>query len=204
MDQDLTDLLALASDEKVGREAALQSIYNRNARRYLAFLRNKGASLSDAEDILQEFLSKLWKTQADLAAVENGGAYLWRMLRTTSIDYFRRNNKLSLVQGAEANDALDEALRKKGLEKSSEELSDIEQHDLSQCLDRALTAFEQDCPERSDAISLIVVEGWNQKQLAEYLGRTYGATREYFSQSCKRFREYFQRICPEFEEVVRG
>ena len=196
MDQDLTDLRTLGSAGDRARELALQSIYNRNARRYLAFLCNRGATLSDAEDILHEFCSRLWTSRADLRSVQNASAYLWQALRTASIDYFRKHDKLPIAAASDSSDALDEALRNKGIDKHRDELTDIERHDLSSCLERALAAFEKDCPDRSDVISLVVIEGWSQSNWLNIWDEPMGQPVNFFLSLVSVFAPIFGEYVP--------
>lgn len=64
------------------------------------------------------------------------------------------------------------------------------------CVERALDAYEAEHPDRAETIRLVVVEGWDMEQLATYLKRTAGATREYLSQ-CRKKLEALLAPCME-------
>ena len=179
------------------RSRAAAKLYDLNARRYLAFLRRRGHSLADAEEIVQDVFRKILTTSVAWSEVQNASAYLWRMVRSAEADFLRKRGDVESVSIDENNgdqNALDGILAAT----SGQALSPQERHDLTDCIARTFSALREDHAERADALTLVAVEGWSHKELAEYLDRSYGATRQFFSQCCKKFREYFEQICPEY------
>ena len=63
------------------------------------------------------------------------------------------------------------------------------------CVRRAWRAFAADHPERAEALERAVLEEWNTAELAAFLNRSAGATREYVSQCRKVWRGYWERLC---------
>ena len=67
----------------------------------------------------------------------------------------------------------------------------------TECVKIAKIAFEKDHPERAKAIELSAIEGWTIKELAVFLDRSEGATREYLSQ-CRKFLKPYTEPCREY------
>lgn len=65
---------------------------------------------------------------------------------------------------------------------------------LQRCVLGALQRFEREHPDRADAIRLAYFQGWSTAELAPYLGRTLGATREFLCQ-CRKFAKPFFEPC---------
>jgi DNA-directed RNA polymerase specialized sigma24 family protein len=70
--------------------------------------------------------------------------------------------------------------------------------ELVDCVRRAFQDFATAHPERAQALGLVAFEGWTAHELATYLGRTYGATREYVSQCRTHLRPYLVRRCGDY------
>ena len=72
------------------------------------------------------------------------------------------------------------------------------------CVRRAWRAFTADHPQRAEALNLAILEEWSPVELADYLGRSYGATREYLSQCRKVLRGYVQHWCGDHHQVSQA
>ncbi len=183
-DSDLACFRALAAGG-AGAERALTTLYDSYARRLLGLLRSKGFAMDEAEEIVQEAFLKLYQVRQNLDAVESPRAYLYRIVINCSTDFLRRKKKADPEIGVEPAE-LDAHAGAEG------------DDGFIDCLEGALHQFESDAPERALAIRLAVIEGMTGKELAEALGRSYGAAREFLSQTRKRFQSLLEEVCSDY------
>ena len=182
---DLAHFASLAAGGAAA-ERALTALYDEYARRLLGLLRSKGFMIEEAEEILQEAFLKLYQARHKLADVETPKAYLYRTVLNCSTDFLRRKKKAEPEIGVEP-DQLDSAAAPQS-----------EDEGFVDCLQGALVQFEAEAPERALAIRLAVIEGMTGQELADAIGRSYGAAREFLSQTRKRFQSLLQELCGDY------
>lgn len=169
----------LAGSEEGTR--CVTALYDRYARKFHGFLRRNGLNTQEAEDLVHDVFVKLWNLRGRGIKVTSASAYLWMMLRNALADHWRQRRPEILT-----DDPPDVAAES---EDSDSELDD--------CIGRAFEAFRRDAPERAQVLYLTVYEDWDIAQVAQVIGRTYNATKEFLSQSRKRFREVMSSMCRE-------
>lgn len=78
-------------------------------------------------------------------------------------------------------------------------------HTTRLCLQGQFAKFRRDEPQRHACIEYLT-HGHDQREIAELIGRTYGATRQYLSQCCARLLEYLRPCLGEddVEALRRG
>ncbi len=185
---DVDDLALFAGLAAGGAQAerALASLYDEYARRLLGLLRSKGFTMEEAEDIVQEAFLKLYRAGKSLADVETPRAYLYRTVLNCSTDFLRRKKKAEPEMGVEPGE-LDAVAD-----------SPSEDEGFMDCLQGALGRFEAESPDRALAIRLAVIEGMTGQELADAIGRSYGAAREFLSQTRKRFQALLKELCADY------
>jgi RNA polymerase sigma factor (sigma-70 family) len=182
-----------------GRQAerATGWLYDAYGDRFMAFMRMRGVDTATAEEIVQELFMKLFENRAQLPAVESPRAYLWRMLRNALTDHHRSTGRdrrvfADVTDGSDdPEDGFDHWLTRVV---GSDGL-DAEREDLVRCIARAIEALRREAPERALAIDLVAIEGFTGPQLAEALGRTHGAARQFLSESRKVLEDIARRTC---------
>ncbi len=172
-------------------ELALTELHTRYARRFFARLMKSGVPPSDAEGIVNTlFFDKVWQQTERLLSAERLMPYLWRTLDNLGLDYLRARSRDPVfveigIPGL--TDCPDIAV-----EESSEE--------RELCVEKAFRSFRAEWPERGDVIYLATVEEWNLADVAEYIGRSYGATRQFLYESRKRLKNLIVSLCGELLE----
>lgn len=172
-------------------EQALKRLYDTYARRLLGLLRSKGYTMDEAEEIVQESFLKLFQSSAKLAEVDLPKAYLYRVVMNCATDYLRTKRKADPEIGvdpeelAQASDA-------------SSDTSDSQYDGFMDCFEAAFSQFEAAAPDRAVVIRLAVIEGMSGHELAEAIGRSYGAAREFLSQTRKRFQDLLTDKCGDY------
>lgn len=137
-----------------------------------------------------------------LARIENSGtqvkyprAYMATTLRNCFVDLLRsRGPEINESSIFNSDDEAEESFLEKqpGAGPIDAELG------FQHCLDRTLKAFGAQNAEAARTVYLAVVEELSRQELAEAIGRSYGATREFLSQCMKKFEGLFREICPEY------
>lgn len=180
LDQLLVQVLA-------GGHGARQS-FDQLYRKCYSYVRSLGVPADDARDVVSEVLVKLVQ-RGPPTVNSNASGYLYRMFGNAAMDWHRE-------QSNSANRF------------SSTAVPDIpaprDEHDAEageECLRRALAAFAQDSEERAIVLRLTYLEGWSQSRVAEHIGRSYGATREFLYQTRKLFRKLLLDMCGEHLEA---
>ena len=190
------DLLARVEHGGKAASGALETLYIRYAQRFFSFLRKRGLNKEDAEEVIQKTFVNLMTRNLNTSSIQNARAYLWRCLRYAWQDHLRAN---STDPGSFAENPMDEESVLGLLDRLSNEDAPVDDMlGLRDCLGRMWAQFSEEHEERATALYLAVVEGWSREDLAEFLERSYGATRDFLSQCRKRFVEAFSKMCPDY------
>lgn len=183
------------SDEWVGNQLAkiakggqsgihaTTELYRALDKRILRFLLMEGVQVAVAEEILQTAFIKIFERANQWRGKGSASAWLWTIVRNTRTDYYRRGTKEVGVDDAawqEIGDIPDSSIGR---------ASAIP---VQECVSQALQRFSKTCPERAEALRLLHLEEWSIAQVAQFLGRTQAATKEYLSQCRKHFRPFVQ------------
>ncbi|MCW5572431.1 MAG: RNA polymerase sigma factor [Steroidobacteraceae bacterium] len=143
-----------------------------------------------ARDLVQDTFIKVWQRCATFQGDSELRPWVRAILRHTMLDAFRR---------AESRVSLDDTAAGTEIEARIAELSAVQvaaPHDeaharqLAETFQRGWARFEQDCPAHAAVIVWISEDGLDNAAVAQLLGRTPGATREYISQCRKKLRVY--------------
>ncbi len=182
---------------------AVGILYDRHARRMLGTLRGWGLSPDDASDILQEVFVKLARLHGSATPVRHPRAYMATALRNSFVDFLQGRDPAVNESSMGAND---EEPEESYLERIPGDGPIDSEMGFQDCLDRAFKAFRARNAEGAQAVYLAVVEEFSRQELAEVLGRTYGATREFLSQCMRKFEGLLREICPDYvpDEGVTG
>ena len=210
---ELGDVVRQSSEDELLRQVAAGGrrarqattvFYDRYARKFRSYLAFNGVSGTDAEDIVQEVFLNVFRLADRPRQIENAKAYIYGILNNALRDFWRRQARQPMpVDWAESVlDAEDGALGTLETAADRDERGIDETMSLQRCLERAFSAFQQQSHERANVVYLSAVEQFSPREIAEYLGRSYGATREYMSQCMQRFRRYLWEFCKDHVEAL--
>jgi RNA polymerase sigma factor (sigma-70 family) len=200
MDQTLDLEQCLLDITAGGRSAerAMARLYDEFAPRFVAFMRMRAIEAPAAEEIVQEIFLRLIEMRSQLGSVAAPRAYLWQMLRNAVTDYYRSeaHHRKVIGDAPGAGSIGDEC----GFENWVAQVPgsdglEAEREDLVRCIARALEALRSSAPDKALAIDLAAIEGFTGHELAEALGRTYGATRQFLSEARKALEVLARRTC---------
>lgn len=170
-------------------EAALRSL----DRSFFAILyRECLRVLRDAEsarDVVQETFIKVWRRCATFRAESELLPWIRSILRHAVLDRLRATHADVPI---EADDEGDEEVARRIRELSVEQVptpdDEARRGQLAACFVNCWRKFEHAAPEHAAVMSWIVEDGLTNEEIAELLGRSPGATREFISQCRKRAR----------------
>ncbi len=178
------------------QEAAIALLFERYYRKFMSYLTIRRIAAQDAEDIVQDvFVNVVNSLRGSKAEVKSARAYLYRSLHNRFVDHLRA--KRPEVREAEltgGNDAEDSAIIERIAEKLGFEEDD---HGFLECFQHALRAFFDEDKDSGTAIQM-AVEGFSGEELAEVLGRTHGAAREFLRQCRKKFQTLLRQLCLDY------
>lgn len=161
---------------------ALAELYQAYRRPVLLHLMHHRLSPEVADDVLHQVFIKVAERAGQWRGDGSAAGWVWAVVRSTRLDAHRGEHELGLDD--DAWDAL--------LEVTAAAPTDTNSHDLQRCVVEGIQRFAREHPERADAVRLLHLEGWSVAQLAPYLGRTAGATREFLSQCRRVLKPYLQ------------
>jgi RNA polymerase sigma factor (sigma-70 family) len=192
MDNDQpTDAQLIGAIAERGKQfdRAASLLFDRYSQKLIAYVCRKGFDTEAARDLLQDILLKFIS-----GIIEKKGncsvGLLWNIAKTTVIDEIRSLHAKKRDVSTEVSlDEYDSDIPSEDGPQNSE---------FADCVDKCLDLFAHKWPEHSAALKLALFEEWSMRELSDYLGRTYGATRQYISECRKRLRTLVIEHCAEF------
>lgn len=190
------------SPERHAREAAwLRQIAQRGAAgsralrqlidvyrpKVLTFCMRRGMPHADVEDLLQDLWTRIAAHAADFDPGRNPSTWIWAIARNLWHDEMRKRYKLREDAGGHDLEGLTEEA-----EAVAAPLCVVPGETLADCVQRGLQHFARVHDEGAMAVQLRDLEGWGIGELAQFLGRTEGATRTFLSQVRKRLEPFLK------------
>lgn len=193
----MDDQLCLERIVQGGRAAykAITILYERYARRFYSYLGHRYRfSHQEREDILQNTFLRLARLSGQAFAVPDlPQPWLFRILHHCAIDYLAQQPREHIGSDLEQLRDDDSVAAPREASLADPLLAETTWAGV----DAALRAFQADHLEPGTALELTILEGWGIRELAVFLNKPEGATREYLSYWRKRWRDYLQRFCPD-------
>lgn len=193
-------LRAIASGGRL-RDDAVVVLYRRHAQPMLRFFVHQGAPADDACDILQDTVLKVVRGAAGFDGRGEARAWLWQVARNCLLDSLGRQGRTAafeLTLDPAQWEQLAEAVPVTGAARSAgPEAQQVDQA-MVECVSAGLESFGREMPERAQVLTL-QMQGLSVQAIAQRIGRSAGATREYLSQ-CRRKIEPFIAHCRAFLE----
>lgn len=198
MDHLVDDHICLERIRQGGKPAqtAITTLYGRYARIFYHYLQGRrfGFSHQESEDILQDTFVQLARLMGQAFTVPDlPRPWLYRILFNCAISHHRQRPVEH--QAAEPGGPHDDDLAPHSWEERTP--GQILPEATWAGVHAALRAFQTDYPEPGAALELTILEGWGVRELASFLDKPEGATREYLSYWRKRLRDYLQQFCPD-------
>jgi RNA polymerase sigma-70 factor, ECF subfamily len=164
-------------------------LYKTYRRPFLAYFQRNSMDPGQAEDLLQEVFISVVRRAGDFRAESLVSTWMWTIARNKLIDFTRSARpEVTLDDDGWA-----------AIEASTHYPPEPEtgHHHIDDCVSQAFQSFARQAPDRAEALRRLTLDGWSVEQVAEFVGRTPGATREYLSQCRKKFKTFLEP-CREF------
>jgi RNA polymerase sigma-70 factor, ECF subfamily len=185
------DRASIAKIQAGGRslEDGTKELYGAYRRTFIAYFQRNRMDMAQAEDLLQEVFINVVRRAGDFRAESSVSTWLWTIARHKLIDH-TRSVRPEQTLNEDGWAALENSLADEIRDESAH-------HSLDDCVSKAFQVFAKQAPERAEALRRLTLDGWSTEQIAQFIGRTPGATREYLSQCRKRFKSFLEP-CKEF------
>jgi RNA polymerase sigma-70 factor (ECF subfamily) len=171
------------------RQEGIAQLYRELAPAFLRFFMKHRVSREQAEDLVQETFVKITRACDDFRQDERFDAWAWKIARNCLMDSFRER----LPDTGLEDDMLDRLAE----ERSELQTEPVSDDGLADCVRRVFREFSAVHPARAEALSLLAYYEWGVEEMAAFLGRTRGATREYLSQ-CRKLMRPFMENCRDY------
>jgi len=174
------EILAALCMTRPEQTKALRFLYQFKARQFGRYFIKNRLSYHEAEEAVQETILKIFRNASNFTGIGTANAWMWQVARNTLIDLARKNSiKKQFELPAENHD------------KILEREDDIRSSIVEECVERGLKEFAKLEPERAYALCLHI-EGIEGVEIADRIGRTYDATRQYLSQCRQKLAPHIQ------------
>lgn len=175
-DEQIIELICKGGESNHSK--AITAFYKRWASQMKGFFVIKGLSPDDAEDVFQECVVNIWNKAFQYKGQGTAQAWVWTIARNVLSDQLRK--KKSSREFVE----LDPNIHDGPVEVEVENTA-------SDCVDDGLKNFEVVDAERAYALQLWCTE-LDIQDIADRIGRSYGATRTYLTECRKKLRPFVE------------
>jgi RNA polymerase sigma-70 factor (ECF subfamily) len=185
------EIITLIRSGGRAREAGVRALYDGLAQPMLRFFVVHRLSGDEAKDILQETIIKIVRGCNSYAGQGQAKAWLWQIARNCLTDHLRKQSRLA------ANEAVFDGESWQTLEETvGDPAAGEPKSSVDECVAAGIAEFGERMPDRAYVLTL-QMEGTSIGEIAERIGRTIAATKEYLSQCRKKLSPYVSH-CVEF------
>jgi RNA polymerase sigma factor (sigma-70 family) len=167
---------------------AIGQLYDKLAGRLARWFRMQGLDKAEADDLTQDTFVKIVRSLGSFRGeqVQLAG-WIWVIARNLLTDSRRAKGYRTMLD-------IDDATVGAQLppDDAPAALTAIAAERRDDCVQRGFAAFALREPERAQCLSWLVTDTMDISAIAEMLGRTPGATREYLSQCRKKLRPFVE------------
>ena len=166
------------------REAAVVALYRGHAQALLRFFVHQGLGPDDARDLLQDTVVKIVRGAAGFDGKGAARAWIWQVARYALLDFLEKRGRLASRETALTDEQWSTVAETTPSDAASESPQDVDD-----CVGAGLEAFAREMPERAHALTL-QMNGLSVAEIAERLGRSPGAAKEFLSQCRKKIQPF--------------
>ena len=158
-------------------EKGISNLFKRYHQPFLQYYRRTGRDEASAEDLVQDVFVKLVRKIDSFRGDSPLGPWLWTVVKRTGYD-----KRITPRETATEDDVLEFII---GGE-------DVKDDDVSNCVRNGFNQYAKEQNERAQVLTLISFNGWDIAEIAQFIDRTPGATREYVSQCRKKLKPFIE------------
>ena len=176
------DLKVLVQQAKYGDSTAFSHLYDYYLTPIFRFIYFRVGTKEDAEDITQHVFLKAWNALGDFEHEgKSFSAWLYRIARNTTIDYWRKKKSISI------DPAADIFLKQQDPRNNPAEAAS--QKEEAEIIRNSLYMLNED---QQTIITLKFIEGLSNVEISSITGKSEGAIRQAQSRGLKALRLHFK------------
>lgn len=179
-DKEILTLLRGPRDQLNKGARSLFTKYSAELRRFVA-ARGGG---NEVDDIVQRTMVAAVTKIAQFSGEGAFKAWLWAIARNETLQVLRAR----AAQPEEVKEEFDPTLF--GLSDALWRSDKMTENSIVLCVRRGIEAFSSKYPQHAEAILLVACLRWHQRDLAQYLARSYDATRAFLSEARRKLRPF--------------
>ena len=164
-----------------------RALYLEQRKRLVRLVYRWGATLDEAEEVVQEAFEVLWKRILDEDHLDSQIAFLLTVCRNKTLNLLTSSYRKDRLLGKDPSD--DEADEADEGEGSGDDFSNVKLR--QDCIKQKLHQFESDYPEAGYAVRM-QLQGLSILKIAEAISRSSEATRQYLYQIKKKMKPYLE------------
>ena len=176
-DEQIIELICMGGE--FNHHKALTAFYERWAVEMKGYFVSQGLQADDASDVLQECVVKIWRNAHQYNGKGGARSWMWSIARNSLCDQLRKRKSSPEFVGVDDS-----------LEKTHAAPAGVE-YTASDCFDKGLKDFELVDRERAYVLQLLC-DQIDIQDIAERIGRSYGATRTYLTDCRKKIRPFVE------------
>ena len=185
------EIIALLKSNEIDQRRGLRLLYQGKGREFGRYFVRCGMPYANAEEAVQETILKILRYAKDFTGEGTAKAWMWAAARNILIDWKRKQKRtledqLSEQEWSKQFDGDETISNPVSLSTDHEKDNSSE---IENCVSNGISKFSNDEPERAYAISLHV-DGVDGREIADRIGRTYEATRQYLLQCRQKLAPY--------------
>ena len=169
------------------REAAVVALYRGHAQALLRFFVHQGLGSDDARDLLQDTVVKIVRGAAGYDGKGAARAWIWQVARYALLDFLEKRGRLAARETSLSDEQWSELADTMPAASNPQAAQGAQ--DVDDCVAAGLEAFAHEMPERAHALTL-QMNGLSVAEIAERLGRSPGAAKEFLSQCRKKIQPF--------------
>lgn len=170
--------IRLVCDGGRAGERAFESLFRKHYPPLLRFLSRQGAESADAEEIAQDTFMRMRKGACSFRSESRLSTWLFKI---------GVNRLLEIVR--KPKPPIDVVVDPPEPEPTPPPRNGEE---LQTCFDNAFVQYAKKYPECAEVLRCVIEHQWSGRDVASFLGRTEGATREYLRQCRKRLKSFVE------------
>lgn len=176
--------LQLVAEGGAPAERALEGLFRQYRRPLLRFLAQRGLDAGAAEDLVQETFVRVMRGARGFRGDARVSSWIYQIARNLHLDQLRRSRP---------EDTYDEdAWMRIEAEVEAPADSGEAAEAMDDCVRRGYADYAAAYPQCAEALDKVVHLHWSTRDVAQFLQRTEGATREYLSQCRKKLRRFLE------------
>jgi RNA polymerase sigma factor (sigma-70 family) len=181
--------LALLRAGGTKRREGVTLLYAEFASRLRRFYAGRGATPAEAADFTQDcFVRVMRAIDSFQGEAPQFVAWIWTTARNVLIDARRKDRSTVSLD----DDGDEDAVPLQLADPTADPAGDVEADSVRDCVRRGFKAFAAQHPQRAQCLAWLAVDRFDIGGIAELIGRSAGATREYLSQSRKKLKPFLE------------